>query len=158
VSLVALQIVAAGFRPKVDAKHRKKWNLIHWNWGRLTNLAGIVNVIIGAVLVHDLKEQSYLFWLLPVCICVLVLTAIAMVMEAFKRQYEKTLRYNPDTHELRSVRQGWATSKRHPKVRVNGGPDEAQLRDNYGGEQDIASAYESVYSDLSPRGDQGEKV
>ena len=121
-------------------------------------LAGVINVIIGSVVVHELKDQSYLFWLLPVCICIVLLAAVASVMEAFKRQYEKTLRYNPHTHELRSVWQGWATSKKHPKLRVNGVHDGAAPRDEYGGEQDIASAYESVYSDLSPRADQGERV
>lgn len=98
-----LQVVLAPCRPSLTSSARPCWNAFHWNWGRLVMLAGIANTIIGAVLLHGMKGDSYLFWLLPTCVCLGVVAIVAILLEAFKLQYERTHRYNPRDHSMHSV-------------------------------------------------------
>lgn len=73
-------------RPEVDTRGRGLWNKLHHNWGRITIIGGMGNAILGALLIHDYKDESYLHWLLPVCILVGVIGILAIVLEAFKLQ------------------------------------------------------------------------
>lgn len=49
------------------------------------------NAILGALLIHDYKEESYLHWLLPACILVGVVGILAITLEAFKLQVGHTI-------------------------------------------------------------------
>lgn len=53
--MALLQLLLAPVRPKLGAKARPAWNLVHHSLGRVTTLAGIANVFIGIVLLHDFK-------------------------------------------------------------------------------------------------------
>jgi hypothetical protein len=73
-------------RPDPDTRGRGLWNKLHHSWGRITILGGMGNAILGALLIHDYKDESYLHWLLPACILVGVIGILAIVLEAFKLQ------------------------------------------------------------------------
>lgn len=48
--------------------------------------AGIANVMLGCVLIHDLKGQPWIRWLLPAAVTAGSLGILALLLEAFKRQ------------------------------------------------------------------------
>lgn len=81
-----MQGVLGMLRPQPEARSRGMWNTIHHTWGRLTIMAGMGNAILGALLIHDYKDESYLHWLLPACILVGGIGILALVLEAFKVQ------------------------------------------------------------------------
>lgn len=84
--LVVLQLLIAPLRPAPGSRARSSWNFWHHSWGRLTVLAGAANTIIGALLVHDMKDAPYLHWLLPACVVLGVVLLLALCLEAFKVQ------------------------------------------------------------------------
>jgi hypothetical protein len=73
-------------RPQADTRGRGCWNALHHNWGRVTILAGMGNAVLGALLIHDLKDESYLNWLLPACVLIGLVAITAIALEAFKLQ------------------------------------------------------------------------
>jgi len=73
-------------RPQATARGRGMWNALHHNVGRITIIGGMGNAILGALLIHDLKDESYLHWLLPACILVGLVGIAVLVLEAFKMQ------------------------------------------------------------------------
>ncbi len=79
-------------RPALGATHRPLWNSLHTNCGRLLMLLGITNVFLGVVLLHDLKGQHLVDWLVPVVACLGALAAAALLLEAFKMQMQRTHR------------------------------------------------------------------
>jgi hypothetical protein len=81
-----LQGVLGMLRPEPEARGRGMWDTLHHSWGRITIIAGMGNAILGALLIHDLKDESYLHWLLPACILVGVVGILALTLEAFKVQ------------------------------------------------------------------------
>jgi hypothetical protein len=52
----------------------------------VTIVAGMGNAVLGALLIHDLKDESYLNWLLPACILIGLVAIAAIGLEAFKLQ------------------------------------------------------------------------
>lgn len=85
---VVLQLLVAPLRPAPGSPARSSWNFWHHSWGRLTLLAGAANTIIGALLVHDMKEIPYLHWLLPACVVLGLMSLLALCLEAFKMQVQ----------------------------------------------------------------------
>ena len=81
-----IQGVLGMLRPSAEARGRGMWNALHHNWGRLTIIAGMGNAVLGALLIHGYKDESYLHWLLPACILIGVIGILAIVLEAFKLQ------------------------------------------------------------------------
>lgn len=86
MGMALLQLLVAPLRPAVGTKPRGCWNILHWNWGRLTVLAGCGNTIIGALLYHDYKDEPYINWLLPCCVLIGLMGLLALALEAFKMQ------------------------------------------------------------------------
>eukprot|EP00878_Enallax_costatus_P034313 GHUV01038037.1.p1 GENE.GHUV01038037.1~~GHUV01038037.1.p1 ORF type:complete len:258 (+),score=62.64 GHUV01038037.1:257-1030(+) len=112
MGMTLLQLCVSPFRPANNTPLRKGWNFWHHNWGRLTLLVGAGNCIIGALLVHDLKDAPYTNWLLPAGVVIGFMVLLAMCLEAFKMQMQRTYRYNPHTGAMLPVMQGHKHSKR----------------------------------------------
>lgn len=83
---MCVQGVLGMLRPQSDARGRGCWNVLHHNWGRITIIAGMGNAILGSLLIHGYKDESYLHWLLPACLLVGLVGIAAIVLEAFKVQ------------------------------------------------------------------------
>ncbi|WIA32083.1 hypothetical protein OEZ86_002934 [Tetradesmus obliquus] len=110
--MALLQVLVAPCRPKATSNARSCWNSMHWGWGRLTMLAGAANLVLGALLVHGYKGQPYVGWLLACCLVLGVLALLALLLEAFKLQMQRTLRYDPTTGTLLPVMHGVKRSTR----------------------------------------------
>lgn len=86
MGMALIQLVTAPFRPKLESKRRGCWNFVHHVWGRVAVLGGMGNCILGAILVHDYKGESYISWLVPCCAVIGFVCLLGLVMEAFKIQ------------------------------------------------------------------------
>lgn len=73
-------------RPNNHTGARGCWNSLHHSLGRFTVIVGMGNCVLGALLIHNYKGDSYLFWLLPACVLVGLAGITALTLEAFKMQ------------------------------------------------------------------------
>jgi len=53
-----LQLLVAPLKPSLDSPRRGAWQGVHTWWGRLTTAAGVANVFLGVVLLHDFKVRA----------------------------------------------------------------------------------------------------
>ncbi len=57
-AMAVVQLVIGAIRPGIVARGRQQWRWLHYGWGRLAVLAGIVNLFLGSILIHDFYFQS----------------------------------------------------------------------------------------------------
>jgi hypothetical protein len=112
MGMALLQLLFAPLRPRLGSKPRSCWTFVHSSWGSLTILAGCGNTILGALLLHDFKGEPYLHWLVPCLVVIGFMGLVALLLEAFKLQMQRTLRYNHRTHEMQEPLDASKHSKR----------------------------------------------
>eukprot|EP00775_Hariotina_reticulata_P005252 gene5252-5487_t len=112
MGMALLQLLFAPLRPRLGSKPRSCWTFVHSSWGSLTILAGCANTILGALLLHDYKDEPYLHWLVPCCVVIGFMGLVALLLEAFKLQMQRTHRYNHRTHEMQDPMIATKQSKR----------------------------------------------
>ncbi|GBF94705.1 hypothetical protein Rsub_07588 [Raphidocelis subcapitata] len=91
-----LQFAVAPLRltSKAGSRARGAWTGFHHLWGRLTVAAGIANVFLGTVVVHNYHGQPFAYWVAPAAACLGLITFVAAVLEATKLQLQRTHRYS----------------------------------------------------------------
>lgn len=76
---------------------------LHRAWGRVTVAAGVANVFIGTVLIHDLRGQSFVNFLVPAAACTGAVLLLAALLEAMRLQMLRTHRYDPKAGAMAEV-------------------------------------------------------
>lgn len=107
-----LQFAAAAFKPAPDSPRRGAWEGVHKAWGRVTAAAGVANVIIGTLLMHDYYRQPHAYWLAPAAALLGAVGLAAALLESVRMQMLRTHRYYPKTDHLFEVEETYHKSSK----------------------------------------------
>ncbi|KAI8472804.1 MAG: hypothetical protein J3K34DRAFT_519505 [Monoraphidium minutum] len=144
-----LQLAAAALRPALGgAAAGGAWSVVHRVWGRVVAAAGVANVFIGTVLIHDYKGEPYVNWLAPAAAVLGALLLLAALLEAAKAQMQRTHRYNPETNEMCDVAEAYYKSGK----RGGGGGGGGGAPRGGGGAFDVTAAAPSAGGAPRPEG------
>jgi hypothetical protein len=56
--LAVVQLGIGLARPGLSDTNRPQWRLLHYWWGRAASLLGLLDVILGVVLIHDVQVRA----------------------------------------------------------------------------------------------------